>query len=102
VKAAILISDQGLLISGAAHDHVDTASIAALVIDTVATAQRFGLQLEAGRDAEHGRNKAATQINPDLKRRSGISKSQRTGKGHQKGLQGLPIPGEIRTTISTV
>jgi len=48
VKAAILISDQGLLISGAAHEHVDTASIAALVIDTVATAQRFGLQLQAG------------------------------------------------------
>jgi predicted regulator of Ras-like GTPase activity (Roadblock/LC7/MglB family) len=48
VKAAILVSDQGLMISGIAQDHVDTASIAALVIDTVTAAQRFGLQLEAG------------------------------------------------------
>lgn len=48
MKAAILVSDQGLVISGAAHEHVDTASIAALVIDTVATAQRFGLQVQAG------------------------------------------------------
>ncbi len=48
MKAAILVSDQGLMISGIAQDHVDTASIAALVIDTVAAAQRFGLQLQAG------------------------------------------------------
>jgi predicted regulator of Ras-like GTPase activity (Roadblock/LC7/MglB family) len=48
MKAAILISDQGLMISSAARDEVDTATIAALVIDTVATAQRFGLQVQAG------------------------------------------------------
>ncbi len=48
MEAAILVSDQGLMISSAARDHVDTASIAALVIDTVATAQRFGLQVQAG------------------------------------------------------
>ena len=48
MKAAILVSDQGLVISGVAHEHVDTASIAALVIDTVATAQRFGFQVQAG------------------------------------------------------
>jgi predicted regulator of Ras-like GTPase activity (Roadblock/LC7/MglB family) len=48
MKAAILISDQGLMISSVAHDGVDTASIAALAIDTVATVQRFGLQVQAG------------------------------------------------------
>jgi predicted regulator of Ras-like GTPase activity (Roadblock/LC7/MglB family) len=48
MKAAILVSDQGLMISSVAEEHVDTASIAALVIDTVATAQRFGLQVQAG------------------------------------------------------
>jgi predicted regulator of Ras-like GTPase activity (Roadblock/LC7/MglB family) len=48
MKAAILVSDQGLMISGIAHDQVDAASIAALVIDTVTAAQRFGLQLGAG------------------------------------------------------
>ncbi|OFW61237.1 MAG: hypothetical protein A2133_11115 [Actinobacteria bacterium RBG_16_64_13] len=48
MKAAILVSDQGLMISSVAHDGVDTASIAALAIDTVATVQRFGLQVQAG------------------------------------------------------
>ena len=48
IKAAMFVSDQGLVIRRAACDDVDTASIAALVIDTVATAQRFGLQVEAG------------------------------------------------------
>jgi predicted regulator of Ras-like GTPase activity (Roadblock/LC7/MglB family) len=48
MKAAILFSDQGLMISGIAQDRVDTASIAALVTDAVTAAQRFGLQLEAG------------------------------------------------------
>jgi predicted regulator of Ras-like GTPase activity (Roadblock/LC7/MglB family) len=48
VRAAILVSNQGLMISGATHDQVDTAGIAALVIDTVAAAQRFGHQLRAG------------------------------------------------------
>jgi predicted regulator of Ras-like GTPase activity (Roadblock/LC7/MglB family) len=48
MQAALLVSDQGLLISRAAHDGVDTASIAALAIDTVSTVQRFGLQVQAG------------------------------------------------------
>lgn len=48
MKAALLVSDQGLTISSAALPGVDGESIAALVIDTVATAQRFGLQVEGG------------------------------------------------------
>ena len=48
MQAALLVSDQGLIISRAAHDGVDTASIAALAIDTVSTVQRFGLQVQAG------------------------------------------------------
>lgn len=48
MKAALLVSDQGLMISSVAHPGVDTDSIAALAIDTVATVQRFGLQVQAG------------------------------------------------------
>jgi predicted regulator of Ras-like GTPase activity (Roadblock/LC7/MglB family) len=48
MRAAMLVSDQGLTISSVARDQVDAASIAALVMDTVATAQRFGLQVQAG------------------------------------------------------
>ena len=48
MQAALLVSDQGLVISRAAHPGVDTASIAALAIDTVATVQRFGIQVQAG------------------------------------------------------
>lgn len=48
MQAALLVSDQGLVISRASHEGVDTASIAALAIDTVATVQRFGLQVQAG------------------------------------------------------
>ncbi len=48
IRAAMLVSDQGLTISSVAHDQVDAAGIAALVLDTVATAQRFGLQVQAG------------------------------------------------------
>jgi predicted regulator of Ras-like GTPase activity (Roadblock/LC7/MglB family) len=48
MQAALLVSDQGLVISRAALPGVDTASIAALAIDTVATVQRFGLQVQAG------------------------------------------------------
>jgi predicted regulator of Ras-like GTPase activity (Roadblock/LC7/MglB family) len=48
MQAALLVSDQGLVISSAAHEGVDTASIAALAIDTVSTVQRFGLQVQAG------------------------------------------------------
>jgi predicted regulator of Ras-like GTPase activity (Roadblock/LC7/MglB family) len=48
MQAALLVSDQGLVISRAAREGVDTASIAALAIDTVSTVQRFGLQVQAG------------------------------------------------------
>jgi predicted regulator of Ras-like GTPase activity (Roadblock/LC7/MglB family) len=48
MKAAILVSDQGLTISSATGPGVDAESIAALVVDTVSTAQRFGLQVEGG------------------------------------------------------
>ncbi len=48
IKAALLVSDQGLVISSIAHEGVDIASIAALAVDTVATAQRFGQQVRAG------------------------------------------------------
>ncbi|MCL5735445.1 MAG: roadblock/LC7 domain-containing protein [Actinobacteria bacterium] len=48
MKAAILVSDQGLMISSATLPEVDTDSVAALVVDTVATAQRFGLAVEGG------------------------------------------------------
>jgi predicted regulator of Ras-like GTPase activity (Roadblock/LC7/MglB family) len=48
MQAALLVSDQGLVISRAALEGVDTASIAALAIDTVSTVQRFGLQVQAG------------------------------------------------------
>lgn len=48
MKAAILVSDQGLMISSVAQEGVDTASIAALAIDSVASVQRFGLQVQAG------------------------------------------------------
>jgi predicted regulator of Ras-like GTPase activity (Roadblock/LC7/MglB family) len=48
IKAALLVSDQGLLVSSMAHEGVDIASIAALAVDTVASAQRFGQAVKAG------------------------------------------------------
>src|SRR4030042_2053771 len=48
IRAAFLISDQGLLVSSMAREGVDTASIAALAVDTVRSAQRFGQQVRAG------------------------------------------------------
>ena len=48
IKAALLVSDQGLVVSSMAREGVDIASIAALAVDTVATAQRFGQQVKAG------------------------------------------------------
>jgi predicted regulator of Ras-like GTPase activity (Roadblock/LC7/MglB family) len=48
MKAALLVSDQGLMISSIVEAGVDADSIAALAIDTVATVQRFGLQVRAG------------------------------------------------------
>ena len=48
IKAALLVSDQGLVVSSMARDGVDIATIAALAIDTVRSAQRFGQQVKAG------------------------------------------------------
>ena len=48
IKAALLVSDQGLVVSSMAREGVDTASIAALAVDTVRSAQRFGQQVKAG------------------------------------------------------
>ncbi len=48
IEAALLVSDQGLIVSSMAREGVDVASIAALAIDTVASAQRFGQQVKAG------------------------------------------------------
>jgi predicted regulator of Ras-like GTPase activity (Roadblock/LC7/MglB family) len=48
IRAALLVSDQGLIVSSMAREGVDTASIAALAVDTVASAQRFGQQVKAG------------------------------------------------------
>ena len=48
MKAALLVSDQGLIISGLENAGVDTATIAALAIDSVQAVQRFGLQVQAG------------------------------------------------------
>lgn len=48
MKAAILVSDEGLAISSATTGEIDVSGVAALVIDMVATVQRFGLQVAAG------------------------------------------------------
>jgi predicted regulator of Ras-like GTPase activity (Roadblock/LC7/MglB family) len=48
IRAALLVSDQGLIVSSMAREGIDIASIAALAIDTVASAQRFGTQVKAG------------------------------------------------------
>lgn len=48
MRAAILVSDQGLMISGVAIDGVDTVSIAALIVDTISSAQRLGAQARGG------------------------------------------------------
>jgi len=44
----MLVSDQGLLISGVGREDVEMAHIAALVIDTITSAQNFGLRMQAG------------------------------------------------------
>jgi predicted regulator of Ras-like GTPase activity (Roadblock/LC7/MglB family) len=49
IKAALLVSDQGLVVSSMAKQGVDTASVAALAVDTVRSAQRFGQQVKAGK-----------------------------------------------------
>jgi predicted regulator of Ras-like GTPase activity (Roadblock/LC7/MglB family) len=48
IRAAVLVSDDGLVISSASLPGVDTVGIAALAVDTVTSAQRFGLQVGAG------------------------------------------------------
>lgn len=48
MQAAVLISDDGLVVSSASLPGVDTVGIAALAVDTVTSAQRFGLQVGAG------------------------------------------------------
>lgn len=48
MKAALLVSDQGLIISSLECAGVDTATIAALAIDSVQAVQRFGLLVQAG------------------------------------------------------
>lgn len=48
MQAALLVSDQGLIISRASRENVDADSIAALVVDTVSTVQSFGHEVDAG------------------------------------------------------
>lgn len=48
MKAAILVSDQGLVVASVAQEGVDTSSIAALAVDAVAAVQNFGAQIQAG------------------------------------------------------
>ena len=47
--AAILVSDQGLVINSARADDVDADTISALVVDMVAAAQRFGRETGVGK-----------------------------------------------------
>jgi predicted regulator of Ras-like GTPase activity (Roadblock/LC7/MglB family) len=49
ILAAVLVSDQGMVINAAQHGGVDTEMISALVVDTVMSAQRFGEQAGMGR-----------------------------------------------------
>ena len=47
--AAMLVSDEGLVINSAQRDAVDIDTISALLVDIVAAAQRFGLETRVGR-----------------------------------------------------
>ena len=49
VLAAVLVSDQGLVVNGATRDAIDLDTISALVVDTVASAQRVGLEAGVGK-----------------------------------------------------
>lgn len=49
VMAAVLVSDQGLVINGAKKAAIDVDTISALVIDTVTSAQRFGAEAAVGK-----------------------------------------------------
>jgi predicted regulator of Ras-like GTPase activity (Roadblock/LC7/MglB family) len=48
VQAAILVSDQGLVINSAHSSEVDADMISALVVDVVAAAERFGREAGVG------------------------------------------------------
>lgn len=47
--AAILVSDQGLMVNCALAHQVETETISALVVDTITSAQRFGRECGVGR-----------------------------------------------------
>lgn len=47
--AAILVSDQGLVVNCAKSQDIDIDSISALVMDSVSAAQRFGQEMNVGR-----------------------------------------------------
>jgi predicted regulator of Ras-like GTPase activity (Roadblock/LC7/MglB family) len=49
IMAAVLVSDQGLVINAARRGDVDTEMISALVVDTVKSAERFGHEAGVGR-----------------------------------------------------
>ena len=49
VMAAILVSDQGLVVSGAMSDPFDVDTISALVVETVASARRVGAEAAVGK-----------------------------------------------------
>jgi len=49
VLAAVLVSDQGLVVNGAMNDAVDVDTISALIAETVASAQRVGVESAVGR-----------------------------------------------------
>lgn len=49
VLAAVLVSDQGLVVNGATRDAIDLETISALVVDTVASAQRVGIEAAVGK-----------------------------------------------------
>lgn len=48
MRAAILVSDQGLVVNCAQNGGIDVDTISALVVDTVSTAQRFGTEAGVG------------------------------------------------------
>lgn len=48
IMAAILVSDQGLVINSARKEDVDTDTVSALVVDIVTAAQRFGRESKSG------------------------------------------------------
>lgn len=49
VVAAVLVSEQGLVINGAKNGPIDVDTISALVVDTVTSAQRFGVEAAVGK-----------------------------------------------------